>query len=171
MGIFNEDAPGAEFPTGKIDEDEKFITSFRAAGVADATQRNLYVENPSSASGDVFIYVSFNPSALAEAVIAENVAQDGTGTATTVLNANAESGTSPTAITRTQDAYTINGSQVSAPIPGGTISAIGNGGSAVTPAASTFLLSPGTSMLFRVINRSGGQATIGVSAAWYELDL
>lgn len=89
----------------------------------------------------------------------------------TVLNAKAEVGDTSNANIRTNDSYTINGSQVSFNWPGGETSGPGAGGSASSAAVTTFLLPSGTSMLYRLINRSGGTTSLGIGLAWFEIDL
>lgn len=57
MGIFNEDVEVQEITVGKIDDEQKYLSSFRAEGIADDASRAVWFENPTGSGEDQFVVV------------------------------------------------------------------------------------------------------------------
>lgn len=171
MGIFNEDVEVREITVGKIDDGQKFIASTGRAEVADDASTTLFVENPTGNDQDAFISVSYLPSGDSEVEVSTDVAQDGTGSALTVISAKPVGGGTPDVNVRSGDSYTVNGDTIAFNTPGGSNAGVGVGGGSEQTAPTTFLLEQGVSMLFEMFNRSGGTSAVGFGVSWFEVDL
>lgn len=172
MGLFTEDNPPRDVSIANIDAGIKYITSVRTAGVTDDGSVDIWMEDPDGSSEESFVAVTWSPGASAEARISSNVTEDGAGSTPSILNAKIGEPNTPSNNLTTGAGYTINGSTVSFNIPGGTVTGgSGGGGSANAAGPSTFLLEPGDTILFRLFNRSGGNANMGISLSWFEVEL
>lgn len=171
MGIYNEDVEVSEITIGKIDDGQKYIASTGRQELADDGSVTVYFENPAGSSLDAYVVLNTAPSADAELEVSEDVDQDGTGSALDVLNAKVGSAQPSGDIVRTGDSYTVNGTTISYNIPGGSNAGPGSGGGSSVDGPTTFLVGPGTSMLYELYNRSGGTGGVGLSVSWFEVDL
>lgn len=171
MGRFNEEIEVQEITIGKIDDGKKYVTSTGRQEIANDASVTMYLSNPAGAAEDSFVLVTYAPSADAEIELSADVSQDGTGSALTVLNAKVGLGSPPQLNARTGDSYTVNGETLAFNLPGGSNAGPGSGGGSGQAGPTTFLLSPDGSILFELFNRSGGNAGMGISASWFEVDL
>lgn len=172
MGIYNEDIEVQEVSVGKVADGRKYVASTGRDEIANDASVQLFFENPPGSTEDSYLIANLNPSADAEVEISDNVSSDGSGTALGSINAKSEAGGPPEDNVRTGDTYTVNGDSVRINLPGGTVvGGSGGGGGSGVAAPTTFLLQPGTSMLFELFNRSGGQAAVGISVTWFEVEI
>lgn len=172
MGEFTEDNPPRDISIANIDEGSKFVSSIREASIADGGSVDIWMEDPSGSTEESFIAVTWSPGAAAEARVSDSVSEDGAGSEPDILNSKLAATNTPSNNLVTGAGYTINGGTVSFNIPGGTITGgAAGGGSANTVGPSTFLLEPGNTVLFQLFNRSGGNANMGISVTWFEVNL